>query len=283
MWRPKRISPSGRVRRPVSFRRESIFVRVRRFVFGVACCVISAAFGTGVFFGALQVRHFVYESDFFRIDNDKIRIAGASATLQADARARLAGLLSDCESNLIRLDTAAVEAGMAGLPRARAARVSKVYPQGLAIRFFEREPLVLVNLDKPYLVDGDGIVLAAVRPGEAHGLGLPVLTGVHGASIKPGDAIEQPRLGEVLGAVAFLREHDQKVDRQIAEWNISGMQEVTAILRSGASVRFGAEAPLDLLDKLSAALVRKPDLMAQADYIDLRMNKQVVYNIKGQR
>jgi cell division septal protein FtsQ len=245
--------------------------------------LFAVAFGIAVYATSLQVRGFLYESDFFRIQSDQIRIDAASDALRDDALKSLQGLLPVYRDNLLALDIAEVERELADLPRARAAKVEKHYPHGLSIRFTEREPMILANLDRPYFMDVDGVLLDEADPATIRASGLCVVTGLRAENCRQGDRLEQPRLGEVLRAVEFIRRHDSPVDRAIAEWNIDGMAEVTAILHGGAPVRFGTQSPLALLEKFSAATAKKPDLLANAAHIDLRMERQVVYNMRGPR
>ena len=60
------------------------------------------------------------------------------------------------------------------------------------------------------------------------------------------------------------------------EWNLNGREEITAILATHTEVRFGDQAPLDLLAKLACVLPVKKEL-EHATYIDLRMERQIVY------
>jgi cell division septal protein FtsQ len=256
---------------------------VIRYARNVGAGLLTLLVAAAVYAATIHVRAFLYDSDFFRIDSLKIEVSGASDTLRDEALERVASLLPEFRNNLFRLDAEAIRAELAALPRVREAAVFKAYPQGLRIRFVERRPLALVNLDRPFLIDRDGILLAAADPREVRSLGLPVLTGIRAQTRVPGDRIEQERLDDVLRAIRFIREHDRPVDRTIAEWNIDGMQQVTAILHGGAPVRFGEEPPLALLDKFSAAIGRKPRLVTDAKYIDLRMDRQVVYMMKEPR
>jgi len=97
------------------------------------------------------------------------------------------------------------------------------------------------------------------------------------------DRLAQLRLADVLQTAEFLRAHDQATDAMIAEWNLSGMGDVTAILRTGATVRVGTQSPLKVFDKLSAAIRDKPRVVEQAAYLDLRMDRQVVYKLRDEQ
>jgi hypothetical protein len=58
---------------------------------------------------------------------------------------------------------------------------------------------------------------------------------------------------------------------------------VTAVLRTGATVRVGTQSPLKVFDKLSAAIRGKPRVVEQAAYLDLRMSRQVVYKLRDEQ
>ena len=152
----------------------------------------------------------------------------------------------------------------------------KVFPQTLRIEFTEREPLMIANLSKPYLIDEEGVLIAQADPKKLRLLNLPVLTGIYGQNLRPGDRLHQTRLRDILSVAAYIRRNEPLLQSRIVEWNVNGQDEVTAMLDTRIEVRFGDQAPLNLLGKLSALRVRE-ELESARYYIDLRMERQIVY------
>lgn len=79
-------------------------------------------------------------------------------------------------TNLFRLDTEPLEAGLAALPAVRSAEVSvSLADATVLVTVVEREPILAWRAgDTAYLVDGDGVVVA-VRAADAPGIGLPTV------------------------------------------------------------------------------------------------------------
>ena len=264
-------------RRAPRVRRQSFGARVstwsrRLFLF---CLLLSLV--AGGFFGTRAVRRFVFETEYFKVRDVIVR--GAGDALEADARESLRRHFERDGDNLAALDVPTLELTLTQLPRARDARVRRIWPQTLLVEFEERRPIAIVNLEGPCLVDPDGFLLARIHGLEAARAGLPILTGVQATAILgPGDCLEGDRIAHVLEAVKFIDAHDPGLRKRIVEWNVSSRDEVTAILVGGTEVRFGERHPIELLHKLSGGFnlpeVRRE--FEQATYIDLRIDSQLV-------
>jgi hypothetical protein len=256
--------------------RESFSVRTARWLRRLGWGLLALTLTAGAAAVGRLLYQFTYQSEFFRLDPLRVTIHGASEPLEAAARRDLGRYLVDVTDNLCRLDARRLAAMLADLPRAQSARVRKLYPNALSIQFDERRPLMVANLNEPFLIDEWGVLLDRVTGAQIARLGLPILTGVQGALFHPGDRIQDTRVGEVLAAARVIRDDDPALRGRLVEWNANGRGEVTAILAEGGQVLFGERPPLELLDKLSAALSARPDL-GKATYIDLRMERQIVY------
>ncbi len=278
MW-PKLDSPERGGRNAAAYR-ESFIERAARWLRRIVISVLGlAALAGGGYAGELLYR-FTCQSEFFQLKSKSIEIVGASKPLEADARAELSDYLKNSTDNLCRLESKVIAARLTTLPRARTAKVSKVYPSALRVEFVERTPLMIANLDKrPYLVDEEGALLDVADPAHLSELALPMLTGIQGAPFHPGDRLQDARVQDILTAARFIRDSDATLRGRIVEWNTNSRHEVTAIMKGGVEVRFGDRPPLELLDKLSGGLQARPSL-AQATYIDLRMDKQIVLKRK---
>ena len=270
-WPANRKRPRARLRRRDPFR-----VRIVRLFKRLWIAAVVSAAGAALWVGGGYVHHFLYHSDYFSIG--EVIVTGASSALDGDARRLLADHFDRAGDNLIRQDASLLGDAVGGLARARHARVRKIYPRTLAIHFSERRPIMIVNLGQPWLIDRQGVLLGRAGTAEAAMLGLPVLTGVRESLLLgEGSRIEQEWVAEVLAAVDFILEHDKELCAQLVEWSVADGR-VNAILRGGAEVRFGARAPLDLLDKLSGGFHSPPHRaqFEQASYIDLRIDAQLV-------
>ena len=249
-------------------------VRMLRWLRFCLVLVLLGATGVGGYFGWLHLHRFIYLSEYFTVET--IEIQGASQPLERDARQWVEDYLSSRRANLCRVDRRAVERGLGQLPRSLQVRVRKVYPDTIKASFTERQPIMVANLDRPYLIDRQGVVLAEADSASLSTLGLPILTGVQRPLVRPGVTLDQKGVEPILAAVAFINEADPVLQGKIVEWNLGARQEYTAILRSGTEVMLGSNPPLERLDKLSSALLLKKKLET-ATYIDLRVDRQIVF------
>lgn len=260
--RPRVVSPPASVR-----------ARVGLWLRRLGLVALAALLVTGGYVSAYYLIEFTH-SDFFRIRD--IQILGASAELEADALGCVDKYATRAGWNLCRVEVRALRRALGELPRVRHAEVRRKYPGRLCLHLVERTPLMVANLGRPCLIDSTGMVLDEIEPERIRRLGLPMLTCPKTEGLSVGDRIEIPGLAPILEAVEFIREGDPNLYRMIVEWNLDGRGQTTAILHRGTEVRFGDHSPFEVLDKLSAALTAKPEL-ARSTYIDLRMNRQIVY------
>lgn len=101
-------------------------------------------------------------------------VVSGNAALTAGEIQAAAGLRRG--DSVLGVDLEAARAGVAGLPRVRAANLRRRLPGTVAIEIVERVPCAVVRADRAYLVDAEGAILGAAGPGEAGA--LPALTGV---------------------------------------------------------------------------------------------------------
>lgn len=267
-------SHSGSLARP---RHEAFGTRVTRVLRRAGWVCLSLAVLTVIGFSARFIHQFVFQSGYFKIAS--IRVTGASPVLEDAARAFIQAQINSLdEQNLFKFDNHYTVEKLGDLPRAKSVRVSKVFPQSLEVEFTEREPLMVANLDRPYLIDEDGVLMDAIGPARIRQTGLPVLTGIKKDGHTLGNRIHQDNIKQILATVKLLHGNDPDLYRRIVEWNVNSQQEITAILDTHTEVRFGEELRSDLLAKLSGALADaqlRPQL-EKATYVDLRMEKQIV-------
>lgn len=248
--------------------------RLRRALLRGLLLLALAGVTFGAFWAGAWLHRFAYTSAFFAVR--QVNVRGATPELEARLRAVLTQWLSEEGANLCALQTESLADRLTAQPRARTVAVHKAYPQTLRIAVEERRPLLVAILERPYLIDREGVILAPASARVRRELHLPVLTGLPRRTVQPGEQVDPARLADIVEAVEFLRDHDRLLAARIVEWNVSGRGEVTALLRGATEVRFGGERPLAHLEKLSAALQLRPEL-EHAEYIDLRMERQIVY------
>src|SRR4051794_25638900 len=113
---------AGASAHPQPFARRMTRLFRRAFYF---CLFVSLVFGG--YAGFNYVRHFILHSGFFKVT--AIEISGASPELEKDARAWLNRQFSRTSDNLCLIGGKFLAAGLGALPRAKSARVRKVFPE----------------------------------------------------------------------------------------------------------------------------------------------------------
>lgn len=243
----------------------------------VFVCLLCAGGCAAAAVSAQYIRHFLYQTEYFAVR--EVRITGAGPELTREAREWINDPLARAGNNLARVDRRMLDNGLATLPRAKQVRVHKVYPDTLQVSFIERQPLAAVNLGQLFFMDNERRLLAPASARDVARLELPIVTGLTDISAVPGCQVDSPRLAEVVDAIQFINTSDAMLKRELREWNLNG-NNITALTRGGAEVRFGEESLLALLPKLSNGLEQRRELR-QASLIDLRIDSQIVYRPEG--
>ena len=141
-------------------RRETAINGVGRFglplIISVALMAALAALGFAFYQNAAG-------SDFFSVRNVDIR--GNERTPAADIR-RIVGTEVE-KPGVWNADLAGIKLKIEKFPFVKSAAVSRVLPAGIRVDVVERVPEAIVHLSAGnYLVDGEGVVLAAVQPSD---------------------------------------------------------------------------------------------------------------------
>ena len=157
-------------------------------------------------------------------------------------------------------------------------RVSPRLPNRIRIAVKEREPVILVGLDRLYGVDREGILMPpfelSVMPD------LPVLTGAEDVgSFEVGDslAVEWPQLGQALAFMDSLRQVTPALLDAISEIHVDESKGVELYLMDGGTrVKIAESGVRQALIGLGAVLDHLAMEGRLARSIDLRFKGQVV-------
>ena len=147
--------------------------------------------------------------------------------------------------SLLGLDTAALRARIEDLAWIRSATINRVYPGTLEVRVTEREPAALWRKDgRDYLVDDEGQVLSALKPGRK--LALPLVEG-------EGAAAQAKSLLDLVARYPEIKDRFVSAERV-------GDRRWTLHLKDGVTVHLGSDreaaafAALSTPDDLNALL-----------------------------
>jgi cell division protein FtsQ len=164
-----------------------------------------------------------------RLRVGKVAVTGQHFLSEGEVRELLGPAVGE---NILGLDIAALKARLRASPWVADATVSRTLPDTLRVTIREREPLALAEVDRLYLMDGDGGLIDIYGPRTA-AFDLPIVRGLAGLE---GEA----RRDRAERAGALLRDLGD-AGIEISEVFVLPSGDVKAVLRgAGETVLLGA-------------------------------------------
>ncbi|PYQ11437.1 MAG: hypothetical protein DMF80_21740 [Acidobacteria bacterium] len=238
--------------------------RARRGWVGRAIVLLEVTGGMlVVLFAAWASYSRVMASERLRVG--RVEVRGSHFLSEGEVRELLGPAVGE---NILGLDIEALKARLRASPWVAEASVSRTLPDTLRVEIREREPLALAEVDRLYLMDGDGSLIDLYGPRTA-GFDLPIVRGLAG---RTGEA-RRERAGR---AGALLRDLGT-LGGEVSELEVEESGDLRLVLRgAGELVRMGAppwrETFLAFLALRKELLARCPD----AEYFDLRYRDRIV-------
>lgn len=164
-------------------------------------------------------------------------------------------------TNILSVDTAALQAKIADEPWVKRASVERSLPDTLIVGVEEHEAAAVLLSGYMYLVDGDGVPFKRLGDGERGE--LPVITGVDRDQLVRGDAQATAAIRRGLEVLAAYQAEPRP---RLSEVHVDdGGAVALYTAKSGAALRLGRGAVEDKLrryDALRAALGERADRLA---------------------
>lgn len=169
--------------------------------------------------------------------------------------------------NILSLDLARLKSRLRASPWVAEATVKRTLPDTLQVEIRERQPLALAEVDRLYLMDGDGALIDIYGPRTAS-FDLPIVRGLASAD---GEA----RRERAARAGALLRDLGE-LGAEISEVSVDDSGDLRAVLRgAGEVLRLGAPP---YRKKFTTFLALRRDLVERcprAEYFDLRFRDRI--------
>ena len=148
-------------------------------------------------------------------------------------------------AHLAQLDLAAIRTRVAGLAAVKHVDVSRDWPDGVLIRITERRVVAVVEIGGGYqAMDADGVLFKTYpRPPAT----LP--------RVVAGPAIGSDALAEAARVIASL---PSGLAARVDHVGVRGVDQVTLVMRSGATVIWGSDAQSALKAEVLAKLLAHP-------------------------
>jgi cell division protein FtsQ len=194
-----------------------------------------------------------------------LEVRGSHFLSEADVRDLLGPALGE---NILSLDIAELTSRLRSSPWVAGATVARSLPDTLRVQVRERTPLALAEVERLYLMDGDGVLIDVYGPRTA-GFDLPIVRGLAKAD-EASRRERAHRAGELLADLGPL-------GAEVSEVEVDGDGAVRVVLRGSGETLLMGGAPyrprlLDFLG-LRAELARRcPD----AEWYDLRFRDRIV-------
>lgn len=182
----------------------------------------------------------------------------------------------------LRYDTEKIASRLEKHPRIRSAAVKKLLWKRLYIRVEERAPFALVDAQKLLEMDESGAVFEPVDPAVLPD--LPVITGLRGKRIRPGDTISGDQIDQAIALLQRLRDPEVNLYDQISEVHLRRDGSIVLVaVELGIPVILGSEDVSKR--KLQALRVAMADMQQRGllpASVDLRFKGQVVAKVQEQ-
>jgi len=269
-------SPYRRRQRAVPVRRGRL-VGIRFFLkWGLAALLVLPLVG----YAGYSLAVFMLGSPRFLLTTEDDVVVTGNRYVSTDEVSNALGLSRSGKlifgMNILRISLEEKKKQLEMIPWVRAATVTRVYPNRLAVYLVERTPIAFVNMDgRLMLVDSDGVLLE--KPERAT-FDFPVLTGL-GAANGQAERVARLALYE-----AFLREISGEIPGSgwiVSEVDLADPDDLKAMLVEGREtlqVHFGHGAFQDRFRNFLTLLPEVRKAQGRIDSIDLRYRNQIVVN-----
>jgi cell division protein FtsQ len=169
--------------------------------------------------------------------------------------------------NILLLDIDALTERLRASPWVAEATVKRALPDTLEVEIRERVPLALAELDRLYLMDGEGVLIDIYGPRTA-GFDLPIVRGLAGSEAEARRDRAQ-RAGALLADIGELA-------AEISELAVTGDGDLRVVLKGAGEVLLLGPPPCR--GRLLTFLGLRRDLVErapQAEYFDLRFRDRI--------
>jgi cell division protein FtsQ len=199
-----------------------------------------------------------------RLKVGHVEVRGSRFLSEGEVRELLGPAVGE---NILQLDINSLKSRLRASPWVADATVSRTLPDTLRVQIRERVPLALAELERLYLMDGDGALIDMYGPRTA-GFDLPIVRGL--ANV---DA--EARRDRAERAGALLRDLDD-LGAEISEVEVEPSGDLRVVLKGrGEVVRFGSPPFRDRFVTFLGLREELHERCPRAEYFDLRFRDRI--------
>ena len=237
--------------------------RIRRGALGRA--ILAAQAGGGVFVAAFLLwTGYAKVMASERLKVARVDVRGSRFLSEGEVRELLGPAVGE---NILTLDIDALKARLRASPWVADATVGRTLPDILLVEIEERLPLALAEVERLYLMDGEGALVDVYGPRTA-GFDLPIVRGLAGCD-------PEARRDRAQRAGALLADLGELAG-EVSEVHVEPSGELRVVLRgAGEVLRLGSPP---FRRRFLAFLALRPDFVERcpdADYFDLRFRGRI--------
>jgi cell division protein FtsQ len=203
----------------------------------------------------------VMKSERLRVT--RVEVRGGYFLSQGEVRELLGPAVGE---NILSLNIDDLKKRLRASPWVADASVQRTLPDTLRVEIGERSPVALAEVDRLYLMDGNGTLIELYGPRTAT-FDLPIVRGLGG--LGPEERRDRAQ------RVSTLLQDLQDLSKELSELRVDPSGDIEAVLRGGEVVRFGAppyrKRLITFLGLRGQLHVRCP----QAEVFDLRFRDRI--------
>ncbi len=190
--------------------------------------------------------------------------------------------------DILAVDPDSVAVRLAEHPRVDHARVTRTWHRTVRLTVTEKAPVALLVSGRTFEIAADGTVLGppplraewpvpVTGSDEPRGVELPLLTGVDGSRLRPGNVLEGPGVRRALTFLTRLRTYGCPGSGWLSEVWVDRPEGLVAVTLDGTAVRIGdGRLSARKVEALMTVLKRMRDDGRQVEYVDARFRNQVI-------
>jgi cell division septal protein FtsQ len=204
-----------------------------------------------------------------RLKVTKVDVRGGHFLSEGEVRELLGPAVGE---NILAINIESLKQRLRSSPWVGDAHVERSLPDTLRIEIEERRPVALAEIDRLYLMDGEGSLIEMYGPRTA-GFDLPIVRGLAG--------LGPEERGERARRVALLLADVGDLGSEMSEVRALAGGDLEAVLRGGEVVRFGGPPYRNKFMTFLGLRASLRERCKDAEFFDLRFRGRISVQERG--
>jgi cell division protein FtsQ len=154
------------------------------------------------------------------------------------------------------------------------ALLKRKLPQKIFISITERDPIAIINLDRLYLIDKQGVIFKEIGPEDA--LDVPILTGLESTVLAANESVSKRLIEKALTIMDEINGKKVLSMDELSEINMDPHSGLTIFTMEDATqIKLGFNDYGRKLDRLKKVMADLQNKYKKADYINLVYGEKV--------